>query len=208
LFQPLPNGEFLIIGSGKIIKLNAELKPVYELDFKQRVYSATPEENGHVYVITDPARILYEIDSKGNMSPFKGEVKDRKQKVNRFGIDIKGRLWIEGIDSKISVYQNGIRVLNPKTFILGPDSTILVGADVGLFILDPKTDTVLPYKKYNEFENLGKLAINSFAEINGLYYVSTEKGLYLLDWEKGIVAHHSFIYNNLMELYVDEEDVF
>ena len=97
---------------------------------------------------------------------------------------------------------------NAKTFILGPDSTVLIGSTFGLYLLNPKLDSISIFNKYNKFEELKNLIINDFTEVEGLFYIQTNNGMYVLDWEKGIIAHHNFIFNNLLYLYTDKEGVF
>ena len=97
---------------------------------------------------------------------------------------------------------------NAKNFILGPDSLVLIGSTTGLYLLDPKTDQISEFRKYNKFEELKSLIINDLVEVNGLFYIQTSNGMYVLDWEKGIIHHHNFIFNNLLYLYADEEGVF
>lgn len=97
---------------------------------------------------------------------------------------------------------------NAKTFILGPDSTVLIGSTAGLYLLNPKIDSISNFNKYNKYEELKNLIINDFTEVEGLFYIQTNNGMYILDWEKGIIAHHNFVFNNLLYLYADKEGVF
>ncbi len=97
----------------------------------------------------------------------------------------------------------------PKTFTLAPDKrTALIGCSGGLFVLDTELDTIFPFKKYNEFKALENTIVNSFKQVDGACYLQTANGMYILDWEKGIVGHHNFVFNHLLDLYVDENGVF
>ncbi len=109
--------------------------------------------------------------------------------------------------SEVLYLDKNNRSLNSKTFIRSPDSLILIGANSGLYLLDPAIDTVLPYDRYNEFESLKDLIINSFSEVDGQVYICTANGLFILDWEEGIIAHHKFEFNHLLYLYQDEDGV-
>lgn len=97
--------------------------------------------------------------------------------------------------------------LKSKVFIQSPDSRLLVGTTSGLFMLDPQSDTTSKYNQYNEFEGLAKRNINSFTEIDHQVYISTDEGLFVLDWQKGIIAHHKFNFNHLLHLYQDQEGI-
>ncbi len=105
------------------------------------------------------------------------------------------------------VKMNGPKTLNPKIFIQSPDSMLLIGANSGLFMLNPKIDSISPYHLYNEFEDLENRIINNFNQIDNQVFISTDDGLFVLDWEKGIVAHHKFIFNHLLYLYQDQDGI-
>ena len=342
----LTNSELLILGPGRVIKLDKDRKLVYDLAFKKSISNVVSKKDGTVFLIVDTEKVLYKISHSGELALFRGIDKDniKESIVNRFGIDSEGRVWIEEADAKISVYDKGARVLNtvldkfelgassnnrlsfmgdknggiwysdlnglnyislnksgfkiyfehtdislrkiielsdstffintyrgyyhldkktgyyknfdipgyngysqggilrngfiynslytnkvlkinvaeqtaehlemnvahiePKTFILMPDSTILIGANSGLFTLDPAIDSIMPFKKYNEFNVLKERMINSFVEVEGLVYIHTDNGMFVLDWEKGIIARHDFVFNHLLNLHVDEDGIF
>lgn len=346
VIYPLLDSGLLILGPGKIIKLNTNGTLVYELDATIGVKKVFSTTTGQIFLISDK-RLLYQIDNKGHLSLYEGDVAEPGQKLEtkRFGIDSRSRLWVQGLDDKISLYekgdlilnaelerfnlkesgtgrisfvgdksggiwysdvnglnyislnksgftpymnnsnvsmrglfkltdstffvntysgyfalnkntgyfetyevqkftnfsQDGIllngylynstyapevvkidietrtanfikisvddRSLNSKTFIRSPDSMILIGANIGLFVLNPALDSILPFKQYNEFKELKNLIINNFNEVDGQVYISTANGLFVLDWEKGIVAHHKFDFNHLLYLYQDKEGI-
>ncbi len=97
--------------------------------------------------------------------------------------------------------------LNSKTFILSPDSMILIGTTIGLFMLNPTNDSISKYNQYNEFKALENQVVNSFTEIENQIYISTDEGLFVLDWEDGIVAYHNFAFNHLLYLYQDQDGI-
>lgn len=348
VLYPLANSGFLILKPGKIVKLNANLELIYQSDFSPLVKNVFSGENGQVFLLTiEPEKMLYKVNAQGQIDLFETTVDalGLPPITTRFGVDTRGRLWIEGPDAKISLYENGVRVLNndldkfflaengnrrisiekdksggvwysdingltymsfnksgftpfmnntmismrglykltdstlfvnsyhgyfklnintgfyepfevedfngfsqdgilwngyiynsmygpsvikinledhskeelslntddlsiiSKTFIASPDSMIVIGTNSGLYLLDPATDVISDYDQYNEFDELKNLIINSFSEVDGQVYISTEKGLFILDWKKGIVAHQDFKFNHLLDFYQDDDGV-
>ncbi len=351
VLYPLLDSGFLIVRPNKIIKLDANLQLIYQSEFLFSIKGVFSTEEGQVFLLgEDPENKLYKVEPNGQIDLFKiaeAEALGQPPITERFGIDARSRLWVEGFDNKISIYKNGVRLLSneldrfsladngnrrasikkdesggvwysdingltymsfnesgftpymnnrrismrglfkltdstffvntysgyfelnkntgyyepfvvegydnsysqcgilwngylynstyspaitkidlavhtkkvlelntedksiiTKTFISSPDSSlILIGTDSGLFQLDPVTDVISKYDQYNEFAELKDLIINSFDEVDDQIYITTEQGLFIMDWQEGIVAHHDFEFNHLLDFYHDQDGV-
>jgi len=118
VLSPLPDSAgFIILGIDRIIKLNEQRELVYEVDLKGHIISFLANTNGHIFLIVDGYRIIYEIDNKGQLTLLTGEgvESDQEFKVGRFGKDSKGRIWLEGLDDgKLTLYEDGRSVLDSE----------------------------------------------------------------------------------------------
>lgn len=70
------------------------------------------------------------------------------------------------------------------------NETIWVGNSTGLFQIHEQDSIILPYEKYNEYTALKKVHILAFHENKAGLWLATGSGIFLLDYEKGIVAHY------------------
>lgn len=94
--------------------------------------------------------------------------------------------------------------------------SIWVGNAEGLFQLSTKDSILLPYQKYNAYEYLKKGHVFAFHENPAGIWLSTSLGIFLLDYEKGIVAHYHtkgtdknyLPHNYFYHLYEDADGTF
>ena len=66
----------------------------------------------------------------------------------------------------------------------------LLGSQNGLLVLNREEKLLEPYEKYNEFEQLKTTRVNYAKNYDGKCWLATSSGLYVLDPEEGITAHH------------------
>ncbi len=349
IFYSLSNGAFLALESGRISKLDKDFNLIFQTDFDKDIQEVIKGKGERLIVITtDFNRPPYKIDAEGNIELlFKEDPQSLAEmtQVFRIGIDVMDRLWVEGKDNRLTVFdENGVEIedeslyrvelphsfnhkfnlfgdrsggmwyadreglnymslnksgfttymnkgqislrglykltdstffvntysgyfelnnkngyfesyeipeltsfskcgilfngymynsmygpnvmkidftnrrmnyikmgddlsLNSKVFIQSPDSLLLIGSTSGLFILNPANDSIYRFNQYNEFGDLAKRNINSFTEVDNQVYISTDEGLFLLDWKKGIIADHKFNFNHLLYLYQDQDGI-
>ncbi len=347
ILYSLSDSGFLILEPGKIRKLNAKLQLSYQVEFPDRIKEVFSSDDGTVYFMEYDTRQFYKISPEGHIGLFQEKNKMTGSSIsNRFGIDARGRLWKEGSDNRLSIYEeeqmiehedlnqfslldnansriafvgdkdggmwssdiNGLNYLNfnkssfvpymnnaqismrelfkltdstfftntysgyftlnkntgdfkpykleggqnfsqggilwngylynsmygesvmkinlaahthekilfnideeedasfiSKVFTAAPDGLILIGTTKGLYSLNPVTDSIVAYDQYNEFDELKNIVINSFNQAGDQLHISTANGLFVLDWQKGIVAYHEFDFNHLLYLYQDDE---
>ncbi|MFN7120187.1 MAG: two-component regulator propeller domain-containing protein [Saprospiraceae bacterium] len=87
---------------------------------------------------------------------------------------------------------------------------IWVGGYLLLGYLNESKDSVLLFTKYNNFSSLKNCSIQFFFENEEGIWLCTDKGLYLLDEQKGVLQYFNdiFPYANLMYLHQDKASIF
>ncbi|MGH1335885.1 MAG: ATP-binding protein [Aureispira sp.] len=94
--------------------------------------------------------------------------------------------------------------------------TIWLGHNLGLSYLDTNAKEFRYYQNYNEFNSIKKGLVYHFHENDAGIWLATQNGLFLLDYEKGILAHYhkngkdsSFLpHNVLTHIHEDKEGTF
>jgi signal transduction histidine kinase/DNA-binding response OmpR family regulator/ligand-binding sensor domain-containing protein len=109
-----------------------------------------------------------------------------------------------------------------KSDIVNPDYTtlktkkeglFLIGRKEGLHYLDIFKQAVTPFEKYNEFTELEKSAVYHLHQNQQGIWAATEKGIYLLSEEEGVLARFdkeagAMPFDYIRHIYEDEENVF
>lgn len=108
-----------------------------------------------------------------------------------------------------SLYQNKHIGLN-TLYKSKKTGRIWVGGYLFLGYLNKEKNKLETFTKYNEYKDLGNHYITHFYENEEGIWICTDQGIYLLQEDKGIVAHFgkNFPYQNIMHLYEDQEGIF
>lgn len=102
------------------------------------------------------------------------------------------------------------------TIFKDQSSQIWLGNKEGISYLDTVTQQLVRYLKLNEFTSLNKAAVYHLHENEAGIWLVTSTGLYILDTERGIIAHYHqkakgdfyLPHDELLHLYEDEEGCF
>ncbi len=180
----------------------------------------TEDEAGNIYFVN---RGLYKWD------PQKQEVEVLKKDFFTYEVLYEdGQMWgcLYGRNNPLFHYDiktNSSRripigQIDFEAFTLWNDNAgerLLIGSGTGLYWLDKKTETYAPFEAYNEFSVLKNSKVTYFHENEEGLWILSYKGLFLMDLEKGIVAHyhsgeklHPLPYNTLVHLHEDSLGVF
>jgi len=91
---------------------------------------------------------------------------------------------------------------------------LLVGMRIGgLFIYDIKHKTFEPFQQYNTFVELKDLVVNHFHRNQEGLWIATNNGLFLMDENKGIIAHYEnsengIVFNEIYHFHEDTDGIF
>lgn len=93
------------------------------------------------------------------------------------------------------------------------EGLFLIGRKQGLEYLDIHQYKKLPFTKYNEFTELRETAIYHLHQNAQGIWAATEKGIYLLNEEEGVLEHldkksGALPFDHIRHIYEDEENVF
>jgi signal transduction histidine kinase/CheY-like chemotaxis protein/ligand-binding sensor domain-containing protein/AraC-like DNA-binding protein len=86
----------------------------------------------------------------------------------------------------------------------------------GLVKFDSNKKRLVPYKKYNQFKVLKSANVRDFHENKQGIWVASDKGLFLVDPEKGVIKHfheqgdaeHKIPHNKINHIHEDQEGLF
>lgn len=85
---------------------------------------------------------------------------------------------------------------------------LYLGTLKGLKIKDETLGEFVDYDQYNTFKDLSRRTIVHFYSNAEGIWICTDKGLYLLDRDKGIVKKYQFSFDRIVHLYEDEKNDF
>ena len=91
-----------------------------------------------------------------------------------------------------------------------------LGTANGIAYKDKEMDSIRIYQQYNAYTSLSASIVNFFYENEQGMWIASSSGLYLLDTQKGIVAHYGkdekadfpLLYNDLLHIHEDKDGIF
>ncbi len=116
----------------------------------------------------------------------------------------------KGFEVKQNSLLNGRETGEYKLYFSKKTGQLWVGGKRCLATMDTASLRVHSLKLYNGFHSLKEAFINAFFENDEGIWLLTDNGLYLLDEQKGIVAHfgEEFPAKNMVHMYEDTQGIF
>ena len=87
-------------------------------------------------------------------------------------------------------------------------NTIYIGCEQGLRYSKDNGRSIELYQLLNDHDDIKRKTINFFHQNQEGIWIGSSNGLYLLDEEKGLVAHHTFPFNHIKHINEDQDKNF